>query len=198
MKTVNLKQKSQEWLAWRRSKIMASDAPIIMGVSPYKSPEKLLEEKIQCYERPGNQWMQRGIDLEPKALSEFEKEKNLIMFPCVGIHDNGWMAASFDGMTLEEDCIVEIKCPGKKDHAMALEGKIPDKYYPQIQHQIYVSGLNMAYYFSFDGERGVTIEVNKDEIYIENMIAKLFDFWQLLQPQMVKEEPIYACSTDVF
>ena len=180
MKIINLKQKSQEWLQWRRSKIMASDAPIIMGVSPYKNAERLLEEKIGCFETQASHWMQRGIDLEPVALSEFEKEKNLIMFPCVGLHENGWMASSFDGMTLEEDVIVEIKCPGKRDHALAVKDKIPEKYYPQLQHQIYVSSLQMTYYYSFDGEKGITLEVKRDDVYIENMIAKLFEFWQLI------------------
>lgn len=198
MKILNLKQKSKEWLEWRRSKIMASDTPIIMGVSPYKNSDKLLQEKISGYESISTPRMQRGIDLEPIALSNFEKEKNLIMFPCVGLHENGWMGASFDGMTLEEDFILEIKCPGKKDHLLAIEGQIPEKYYPQIQHQLYVSGLDFLYYYSFDGEKGITLEVYKDEKYINKMIVKLFEFWQNLQAQVNKKEPIYASSADIF
>jgi len=181
MKLVNLKQKSKEWLEWRRNKVMASDSPIIMGVSPYKDSVKLLDEKINRYEAPANQWMQRGLDLEPLALSEFERMTGQTMFPCIGLHENEWAGASFDGMTLEEDAIVEIKCPGKKDHDVALEGKIPKKYVYQIQHQLYVSGLDLCYYFSFDGEKGKIIEVERDDILIEKMLVKLFDFWQLLK-----------------
>lgn len=194
MKILNLKQKSKDWLEWRRSRVMASDAPIIMGVSPYKTIDKLLDEKINCYECQVNTWMQRGIDLEPKALSEFEKETNLIMFPCVAEHDNGWMASSFDGMTLEQDYIVEIKCPGKKDHLLALDGVIPEKYYPQLQHQIYVSGLDMTYYYSFDGEKGVILQVKRDNVYIEEMVAKLFEFWQLLQSNKIDFEKDKLCN----
>lgn len=181
MKIVRLKQRSKEWLQWRRTKIMASDSPSIMGVSPYKTPEQLFHEKTHCYEQNVNPWMQRGVDLEPVALKLFEKESGLLLFPCVGEHENGWMAASFDGMTLEEDAIIEIKVPGKKDHQLALEGKIPPKYYPQLQHQLFVCGLSVVFYYSFDGQTGKIIEVKRDDNYIETMIEKEKEFWNILQ-----------------
>ena len=104
------------------------------------------------------------------------------MFPGVFVHDTiDWMSASFDGITLEQDAICEIKCPGKKDHAIALKGKIPTKYIPQLQHQIYVSGLSLfSYYYSFDGESGVVIEVKRDQEFIDKMVEKEFEFWNCL------------------
>lgn len=182
MHLVKLQQRTKSWLEWRKTKIMASDAPIITGASKFKTVQELYNEKIKCYECTPNPYMKRGIDLEPVALKEFEKETGLIMFPVVGMHDKeDWMAASFDGMTIEEDLIVEIKCPGKKDHNEAILGMIPDKYFPQIQHQIYVSGLDFAYYYSFDGEKGIVLEVKRDEEFIEKMIAKEKEFWHCLQ-----------------
>lgn len=182
MKIVQLKQRSKEWLQWRRNKIMASDSPIIMGLSKFKTIEELYNEKIKCYESVVNPWMQRGIDLEELALDAFQEATDLVMFPCVGEHKEiDWMAASFDGMTIEGDAIVEIKCPGKKDHDLALEGKVPEKYIPQLQHQMYVAGVNYSYYYSFDGQRGVIVEVPIDQEFIEKMIEKEFEFWQCLQ-----------------
>lgn len=181
MKLIKLKQRSKEWIDYRKNKIMASDSPIIMGVSPYRTIDQLINEKIYSYEQHVNPWMQRGIDLEPIALKEFEKETGLIMFPCVGEHENGFMAASFDGMNIEEDVIVEIKIPGKKDHQLALNGKIPPKYYPQLQHQMFVSSLFVVFYYSFDGEKGVILEVKRDQEYIEKMIEKQKNFWNDLQ-----------------
>lgn len=181
MQLVNLKQNTKEWLQFRRSHICASDAPIIMGVSPYKKLDKLREEKLKCYESITTSYMQRGKDLEPIALEMFEKETGLIMFPMVGKHEGiEWMAASFDGVSIDRKHIVEIKCPGKKDHELALQGKIPPKYYPQIQHQLCVSDLKMAYYYSFDGDQGIILEVNIDQDYILNMVEKEFDFWYSL------------------
>ena len=184
MQLVRIKQRSKSWLDWRRTKITASDAPIIMEMSPFKTPFQLLDEKLSCYESPQNKYMKRGNELEPIALQAFEKETGLVMFPAVGVHETEWIAASFDGVTIEEDAIVEIKCPGKKDHACALDGKIAEKYIAQLQHQIYVSGLSFSYYFSFDGEKGVILEVKRDEEFIEKMIAKETDFWNILSTEI--------------
>lgn len=182
MQIVNIKQRTKEWLEWRSDKITASDAPIIMGVSPYKKIDKLFHEKIRCYDSPSTSYMQRGNDLEPIALEAFEQETGLTMFPMVGVHDEiKWMGASFDGMTIKRDAILEIKCPGEKDHSIALEGKIPPKYMPQLQHQLYVSGLDFAYYYSFDGKRGVIVEVPRDQAFIEIMLEKEKEFWHCLQ-----------------
>jgi putative phage-type endonuclease len=180
MKLINLKQRSREWLTWRSTRVCASDAPILMGHSPFKTVEQLYNEKIKCFESTPNPWMLRGIELESVALREFEKETDLVMFPCVGEHDNGWMAASFDGMTLEQDAVCEIKCPGKKDHLSAVNGIIPDKYKAQLQHQMFVSGVQLLFYYSFDGSKGVTIEVKRDDEFIEIMIEKEREFWERL------------------
>ena len=180
MKLINLQQRSEEWFEYRKKKIMASEAPIILGVSPYKTIEELEQEKVFGSIQQNFPWMQRGIDLEPFALHMFERETGLTMFPCVGEHENGWMAASFDGMTLDEDVVVEIKCPGKKDHQLALEGKIPEKYIPQLQHQLYVSGLEIIFYFSFDGSNGIILECRRNDDFINYMIEKEFEFWQII------------------
>ncbi len=181
MKIIPIKQKSKQWLDWRCGLITASDSPIIMGMSPYKDKDQLLTEKFRRFETVPNYFMLRGIDLEPVALREFEKETGLIMFPCVGEHENGWMGASFDGMTIEGDAILEIKCPGKKDHAKALLGECPKHYFAQLQHQMYVAGVQFSFYYSFDGEKGVIIEVKLDNDFIEIMLEKEREFWECLQ-----------------
>ena len=182
MKLQQLTQKTKAWIDFRKLHICASDAPAIMGMSPYKKIDQLRKEKLQSYEQATNVYMQRGLDLEPLALEMFEKETGLILFPAVGIHETiDWMAASFDGVSIDRKDILEIKCPGKKDHNEALEGRIPKHYKAQIQHQIEVSGLDFSYYYSFDGESGVTLEVKRDQEFIDIMLAKEFEFWQSIQ-----------------
>ena len=90
--------------------------------------------------------------------------------------------ASFDGMDIERKNIVEIKCPlNRDDHLMASQGIIPKKYYPQLQHQLEVCHLDMAYYFSFDGNQGVVVKVYRDDKYIQGMMKKEKEFWDLMQ-----------------
>ena len=176
-----LEQNTQEWLDWRKDKIGASDAPVIMEVSPFKTPKELWLSKRGELEETDTPWMKRGRDMESTALAAFEKEMDYVMFPLVLKHKSReWMVASMDGVTMERDAGVEIKCAGKVDHAIAKQGKVPDKYYPQLQHQIEVAELDSIFYWSFDGEEGVVIRVERDDSYIKNMVEKEEEFYKLL------------------
>lgn len=175
----SLIQQTEEWLEMRKSKIGASDAPVIMGVSPWKSVYSLWEEKVGFrVNPPGTYAMQRGLDLEEKARKCFESKTNLIVFPRVMFHsDYNWMMASMDGLDIEEKNAVEIKCPGKEDHLVAVNGMIPDKYYPQLQHQMEVCNLDKMFYFSFDGDDGVIVECQRDDKYIKKLLKEERDFY---------------------
>jgi hypothetical protein len=63
---LDFEQSTEEWLSWRRGGIGASDAPVVMGLSPWqKEGELLLLKTGQRLERPANDAMQRGKRLEP-------------------------------------------------------------------------------------------------------------------------------------
>lgn len=176
---VALMQNSAEWLEFRKDMVGASDAPIIMGVSPWITPYKLWEEKLGIKEpAPPTFDMRRGLEREEEARCAFEKETGLSVFPVVKVHpDYPWMMASLDGMDIEERHIVEIKCPG---HMIGLSDTVPDKYYPQVQHQLAVTGLDMAYYFTYTPYSTKLIEVKRDDEYIKKMIDKELEFYECL------------------
>jgi putative phage-type endonuclease len=174
-------QGSQEWHEWRKNKIGASDAPIIMEVSPWKTPYQLWLEKLDLSQQKSPSFaMSRGIELEKQARKEFYKMCGIDVEPDCMLHkEHPWMCASFDGYN-PLGYIVEIKCPGKTDHESAMCGVIPDKYYPQLQHQLAVSGFEMVYYFSYDGKDGVILECRRDDEYINLMIKKEREFYQCM------------------
>lgn len=178
-----MQQNTTEWLQLRKSKIGASDAAVVMGVSPWCTPYRLWAEKMGLQEpAPTNAAMARGIAMQDEAMKAFEQMTGLTMFPEVRFHVlYPFLMASLDGIDLEGNNIVEIKCPGKSAHTMALEGKIPSHYYPQLQHQMEVCGLDSMYYFSYDGFEGVCLQVKKDEQYVSQMLAKEIQFWQCMQ-----------------
>ena len=176
-------QNTPEWIEMRRGKIGASDAPVIMGVSPWKTPYQLWEEKLGIGKgQSDNHAMQRGRELEEKARQAFENHTGLIVVPQVIQHpEYEWMIASLDGIDFAHKNMVEIKCPGKEDHQMAREGLIPPKYYPQLQHQMEVAGLIKMFYYSYDGLDGLCIEVYKDEKYVDKLIKEELEFWRYMQ-----------------
>lgn len=180
---------SKEWLNARRKFITATDACILMGVSKWKSPEKLKSEKLSGEVSPQNYAMKRGHELEEPARRCFEDIKGVLVAPKFITKDD-WMAASVDGIN-EEGVLVEIKSPGDADHAVALRGEIPNHYYPQCQWQMEVCGLNSMFYFSYrpnDIEPCACVEVSKDQEYIQKMLSKARPWWEELMKSMQMEE----------
>lgn len=171
-----MEQRSAEWHAMRKQYIGASDASALLGVSPWKNAYDVWLEKCgtETIEPSKNPWMQRGIDLEDEALRAFELETGYLMSPIVLVNPrHQFMMASLDGFEIEGKAAVEIKCPGKKDHESATQGVIPEKYVPQLQHQLAVTGLDKIYYMSYspDHETPIAIwEVKRDNEYIDKLI----------------------------
>jgi len=175
---LEIEQGSPEWHALRKTKITATDAAIIMGASPWKTRAELYAEK-KSNEAPKapTERMQRGIDLEPIARDLFCKTTRHRMIPKVVIKE--WAMASLDGINAWNE-VLEVKCPGEKDHSIARSGKVPDHYYPQLQHQMYVCDSEKAFYYSFDGSDGVIVEVERDDKYIEKMLTEEKKFYDCL------------------
>lgn len=180
-------QGTPEWLSFRKTKITATDAPIIMKKSPWSTPLKLYNEKVSPTDQLKNisPSMQRGIELEPIARELFCIKMNVEVIPQVIVKD--WQMASLDGLDAAGKFLVEIKCPGPEDHALALEKKIPAHYQPQLQHQMYVCGLDHMYYFSFDGTDGVVVDVDFDKDYTEELIEEEKKFYECLQLKIAPE-----------
>lgn len=178
-----LSQGSIEWHEFRRCHIGASDCPIIMNISPWKTPYSLWEEKCGLVKSNFiSDAMNRGINLESLARFEYENMVGFDVPACVRKHKSiDYMIASMDGFNSSLKKGVEIKCPGKTDHLKALNGLIPEKYYPQLQHQIEVCDLDEIDYFSFDGEVGVIVKCLRDEDYIKQILLQEEKFWYCVQ-----------------
>lgn len=171
-----------EWLEWRKTKVGASEAAIVMGLSPWSTPFQLYEEKLGL--RPPKDLsaaMFRGMELEEKARRAYEEMTDRLIFPQVVVHEVlDWCIASLDGMNLEGTRICEIKCPGRETHRIAEQGCIPEHYMPQLQHQMFVTGLDSVDYYSFDGREGVLITVERDDKFIEKMMKEEKKFMECL------------------
>lgn len=182
MKVLDLKQNSPEWLEFRRDKIGASDAATIMGISPWSTPYQLWMEKKSGESKVSTYAMKRGHDLEESARDLFEKKTGIKVLPSVvqSLADE-WQIASLDGLSLQGDTFVEIKVPNKEVMGMAKEGKLPDHYMAQLQHQMLVSDLAQAYYFVYDGYESHLVDVKADNLYMRDMYEKEKAFFQIMK-----------------
>lgn len=183
MKKAKFQQNTTEWLEWRRQGLGASDAPILMGVSPWKTIHELWREKALGEVKEFRSFAtERGKRLEDEAVEEVEKLLGVSFFTaCIEHPEFPWLRASLDGLSLDEDISLEIKCPGSKDHLSALNGQVPEKYTWQLQHQMMVTGHKSMYYYSYDGSDGVLLEYKADEEMQTKILEKAKWFWQKVQ-----------------
>jgi len=179
-----MEQRTESWEEWRAKGLGSSDAPIIMGVSPWLTPYELWEQKTKRSKPKETNWaMERGNQLEPKARAHYQLLCEIDMPATLREHAlYSCLRASLDGYSAEKGGrILEIKCPGKEDHAKAVAGQIPEKYIWQLVHQLAVANAEVADYFSFDGERGVIVPFHRDLKLEEKLIQQELAFWELIK-----------------
>lgn len=183
MKKLNIEQGSAEWMALRNNKIGASDAPVITGVSPWKTPYQLWNEKMGLVEKKDLYIKNEAMKVEIMARQKFIEEKGIEIFPAVALHDSiPFMMASFDGLSKCGKIVLEIKLADKDDHEKAMDGIVPEKYYPQLQQQAKVSETDSVFYLSWKNEKSYKIlEIERNDRYIKDMIQKEEAFWECMQ-----------------
>lgn len=185
MINIDVKQKSPEWLEWRKKGISATDSVIILGASPYKTPWRLWAEKtglISPEDLSGNPHVARGNAQEDDARKAFEDKYGGIFFPhCCEWSKNPIFRASLDGY---DDYPVELKCPSDKTwQEVCAEGTNSaafKMYVVQLQHQIMVTDSEfgyLAFYKEGEDEEIQAYKVERDDEVIDQIIQKGTEFW---------------------
>ena len=184
---IRLTQGTPEWLEYRRTMRNASETAAVMGASPWQTPYQLWLAKTGRAETKVTAAMQRGTDLEPAARAAYEEQTGLVMQPVV--LQDGAYSASLDGMTLDGDLVLEIKCPVRGTRSDlwqdVAEGNVPRYYALQVQHQLMVSSAQTAHLWVFDGAKGILHEITRDEAAIQAIRTA----WEAFQPFMDTDTP---------
>jgi putative phage-type endonuclease len=182
--------------------IGASDAPVIMGQTAFKTPRTLWSIKTgRMQEGSAGPAARRGRDLERFARRAYERRTGIQMEPLCLVHGEfEWMRASLDGLSFDGLTLLEIKCPlNPRDHSSARQGRIPSQYQAQLQHQLEVSKAERAHYWSFDGSDGILVEIHPDREYARRLVEAEVAFWQLVKedrwPESANEELDLSADT---
>lgn len=159
MKTVDLIQGSPEWHAHRRAHWNASDAPAMMGASPYKTRAQLLRELATGIAPEVDAATQARFDaghrFEALARPLAEKIVGEDLYPCVGA-DGKW-SASFDGLTLTGEIAWEHKSVNAELRELIRRAEdgdpihadhLPEHYQIQMDHQALVSGARSVLFMA--------------------------------------------------
>src|SRR5574343_186859 len=119
------------WLARRRKGIAATDAPAILGCSPWATPLSVWLDKVAPEPRPDSYAMARGRALESVIAEEWAHRHGAWLHrpPMLVAHpDHPLLLCSLDytADTEAESVVVEVKTAS--DGAEAAGGDLPDQY----------------------------------------------------------------------
>lgn len=189
----------QEWLQWRSQGVGGSDAPAVLGISPYQTPFQLWEEKTGKVEleRDVNEYItKKGNQYEPFARAKYELINDMEMPPMRCQHkDFDFFRCTMDGGNEENQKGIEIKYTGWEVHEETKKnGTIPAHYMAQMQHQLFVSGFKSIDYLSYYVESGkdekgnkiipdpkkgelFVVEVFPDKEWLAQYVPQVIAFW---------------------
>lgn len=184
---LKLVQGSSAWHAHRAQFRNASESAAVMGVSPWQTPYQLWQVRTRRVEVPVTAPMRHGTEMEPKARAAYEEKTGMIMQPLV--LTDGDYSASLDGITLEGDLLLEVKCPYKGQSSALWQavaaGEVPEHYRIQVQHQLMVADAALAHLWVFDGSEGLLVEIRRDEA----TVAAIRAAWDGFQPYLDNDTP---------
>jgi predicted phage-related endonuclease len=144
MQIHELTQGTPEWNAYRADHDNASDAPAVLGKSPYKTRAELLHERHTGLAKEVSATVQalydNGHRFEALARPLAEKIIGQDLYPVTG--SAGRLSASFDGLTMMEDVIWEHKTLNDGIRAAATALDLGEHLRIQMEQQMMVSGAS--------------------------------------------------------
>ena len=176
-------QGSPEWLASRLGRPSASNfGRLVTGSGkPSSSAEsyvnEMIAERLTGRSKPfyTNEHMERGTALEPEAREAYEFITDFeVVETGFILHDSEEFGCSPDGLVGEEGGL-EIKCPSDSVHVSYLRaGKVPSKYYQQVQGCLWITGREWWDFMSYHPEMPhLLVRAHRNEKYIEAMAEQV-------------------------
>lgn len=180
----------------RNEGLGASDAPVALGLSPWRSPFELFLEKTgHAGEFEETLPVQVGKALEPVLIGLFMQKTGLIVSDSQRQfvdEANPWRWATVDGIASDE-ALVEGKCISWTGGEWGEEGtdQIPLPYVVQVQHGLACTGFRKAYVpVLFEAKRFALYVVERDEDLIGKITELERAFWQ----RVIDNDPPPAIS----
>lgn len=191
----DVEQRSPEWYALRLG--VPTSSEFSRAITPKKgqlstqgvgyAAELALEilRGEPCADFNGNEWTDRGAELEEEALAQYELLHDVDV-QRVGFitSDDGLRGASTDGL-IGKDGIAEVKCLKDVNHVKAIiawheSREFDDKYIPQVQGEILIAEREWCdLIFYCPGLPILTIRQKRNDKYCESLDGALTEIIRL-------------------
>ena len=182
MKQLNLIQNTPEWLAARENYKTASEAAIVLGISPFQTVENFKAIKLGLKQQYYSAAMRQGHDLEDTVRHIANEHFGKTFAEECWVE--GEYMASLDGR--DGDVLVELKVsPRTYDDLKA--GVTPAYYECQVQQQLYCSPAKVGYLLAYNPKNqdyAVSNPIEPDPGFIDR-ITTAWEAFELVQPPEV-------------
>lgn len=182
----------ERFLLARRGAIGSSDAAPILGLSPWKTKLHVYLDKTgQLPDEPGDAPKQWGNRLEDVVAQAYQEETGLAVVKPAHVtqisKELPHVGASIDrlglGVCPVDDRVVECKT-ARDGRGWGEPGtdEVPEDYYLQVQHQLFVTGLSTADIpVLIAGSDFRIYTVQRSALIIRKMLGIYAEFWEMVQ-----------------
>jgi len=192
MITFDVVQGSQEWLELRANYDTASEAPTMMGFSPYMSRSALMRQKktggVEEVGAHKQALFDRGHAAELSARVIVEEAIGEELFPITGVNEQNGLLASFDGLTMGGKTGYEHKLWNESVAAQVRSGNLGPEYYWQLEQQLLLSGAEKIIFVCSDGtpEKFLSMEYRAGNGRAEQLRAG----WKQFREDLAVYQPV--------
>jgi len=191
MKKLDLQPNTDEWLEVRKKYRTASEAPIVLGISPFTTPEAFKLIKAGLKKQYYSKAMQLGHELEDKSRQwanerfgkDFKEE----------IWVNGDYLASLDG--IDDGTVLEIKTSDITYNKLK-DGIIEEHYHAQIQQQLHCCGGVVAYLVAY-GPKADDFAISEPIFPAPHYIEEIAKAWEKFDAMPVPEQIDFSDNGEV-
>ena len=177
-------ENQEQWHDLRGIGVGGSDIGAILGVNKWKSAIDVYIDKTDGNKSVNNRFTHFGHKLEKVVFEEFaERHSELKCYTVPYTIQRGVCVANVDGMFYDAKTdrygVIELKTTSAYNKDEWTGDTVPQSYYAQVQHYLYVTGLRFAYIACLIGGN------DYKEFYIERDLddqelieERANDFWK--------------------
>lgn len=210
LKKLRMKQGDAAWLDWRKLGLGGSEVACVVGANPYRDSKadriwarKLPSDHPQAKgEIADNSNMAFGRLNEPDARRIYEGLFGWSATDvCVLSDDYDCVRCSLDGLRDDDKVVLEIKCPGERNHQKYLSiAAIEDhfdrqtayaKAFPyyryQMLYQLMITGADFAHFVSYrpdwpdENDRFVVFPFYPEPDEQRRLLERVLEFWSYVE-----------------
>lgn len=191
---INHAQNSADWHAHRASHYNASDAAAMLGLSQHMTRTALLERYARGVPEEIDAATQarfdRGHEYEAQARPWAEEILGEELYPVTMAREIEGLklSASLDGLTLAGDVAWEHKTRNAMLADSLAQGEIPERYKPQLEQQLLVSGAGRVLFMCSSGNPDLV-----DKVWYESdpaMRARILAGWKQFARDLANYTPV--------